>query len=218
MHGSLTLCLQDPDPVHGNLWCLKVPVPRVLLNRGQREVPTDLAGLVTAHKANPVNGRVLCQTPACPAFGQVKSVQYTLLPLSPYTQCITLFSCTHFPQHLLTPSPQPVPSTLVPGPGRTLLVELVRVGAGANKVTTAVAAPQPNDPNWPNKQLVMVVAHEGSGAINTPSHWFSFFLVNGQWWKVDTAGRGSITRQDPFVSQMGARDRIGFTITFIVFK
>ena len=70
-----------------------------------------------------------------------------------------------------------MPSTLVPGPGRTLLVELVRVGAGANKVTTAVAAPQPNDPNWPNKQLVMVVAHEGSGAINTPSHWFSFFLV-----------------------------------------
>ena len=42
--------------------------------------------------------------------------------------------------------------------------------------------------------------------------------VNGQWWKVDTAGRSSITRQDPFVSQMGARDRIGFTITFLVFK
>ena len=213
MHGSLTLCLQDPDPVHGNLWCLKVPVPRVLLNRGQREVPTDLAGLVTAHKANPVNGRVLCQTPACPAFGQVKSVQYTLLPLSPYN--VQLHALATTPADSL---PQPVPSTLVPGPGRTLLVELVRVGAGANKVTTAVAAPQPNDPNWPNKQLVMVVAHEGSGAINTPSHWFSFFLVNGQWWKVDTAGRGSITRQDPFVSQMGARDRIGFTITFLVFK
>ena len=111
-----------------------------------------------------------------------------------------------------------MPSTLVPSPGRVLLVELVRVGGGANKVTTAVDEPQPNDPNWPNMELVMVVAHEGSGAINTPSHWFSFFLVNRQWFKVDTAGRGSITLQDPFVTQMGARDRIGFTITFLVFK
>ena len=85
MHGSLTLCVQDPDPVHGNLWCLKVPVPRVLLQRGQREVPTDLPRLITAHKANPANGRVLCQTPACAAFGQVKSALYTLLPLSPQT-------------------------------------------------------------------------------------------------------------------------------------
>ena len=65
--------LQDPDPHHGNLWCLKVPVPRVVVARGQREVPTDLIDLVAEHGNDPVNGQVLCQTPACAAYQQVTS-------------------------------------------------------------------------------------------------------------------------------------------------
>ena len=184
-------------------------MPRVVVAVGQREVPTSVPDLVVAHRANPVNGRVLCQTPACPAFQQV----ITTLPCSNY--------CPDLPpkylHHLL---PKAVPSTLVPGLGEVLLVQLVRVGGGnnaANKVTTALARPQANDPNWPGKELVMVVAHSGTGALNSPSHYFSFFLRQGVWWRVDT-GTGRITREDPFVAQMGARDRGGFTINLLVFK
>ena len=108
----------------------------------------------------------------------------------------------------------------MPSQGRVLLVQLVRIGGGndvANKVSTALARPLPNDPCWPGKELVMVVAHSGTGAANTASHYFSFFLRQGVWWKVDT-GTGRITQEDPFLTQMGARDRIGFTINLLVFK
>ena len=113
-----------------------------------------------------------------------------------------------------------MPSTLVPDQGEVLLVQLVRTGGGrdpGNKVTTAIARPPANDPSWPGKELVMVVAHSGTGALNSPSHFFSFFLRQGRWWRVDT-GTGRITQEDPFVTQMGARDRIGFTINLLLFK
>ena len=110
-----------------------------------------------------------------------------------------------------------MPSSLVPGQGEVLLVQLVRTGGGGNKVTTAVASPPPNDPSWPGKELVMVVAHSGTGALDSPSHYFSFFLRQGVWWRVDT-GTGRITREDPFARQMGARARRGFTINLLMFK
>ena len=121
---------------------------------------------------------------------------------------------------LTSPLSQAVPSFLVPSEGRVLFVQLVRIGGGsdiANKVSTAIARPLANDPCWPGKELVMVVAHSGTGAANTASHYFSFIVRQGVWWKVDT-GTGRITREDPFVTQMGARDRIGFTINLLVFK
>ena len=108
----------------------------------------------------------------------------------------------------------------MPSQGRVLLVQLVRSGGGSNisnKVTTAIANPGEDDQYWPGKQLVMVVAHSGNGASDSASHYFSFFLRQGVWWKVDT-GTGRITQEDPFVTQMGARDRIGFTINLLVFK
>ena len=111
----------------------------------------------------------------------------------------------------------------MPSQGRVLLVQLVRSGSGgggnnlANKVTTAIADPGAEDQYWPGKELVMVVAHSGTGAINTASHYFSFFQRQGVWWKVNTT-TGRITQENPFVTKMGARDRIGFTINFLVFK
>jgi hypothetical protein len=41
--------------------------------------------------------------------------------------------------------------------------------------------------------------------------------VNNQWWRVDTAGAGTIVRENPFVTQMGARDVMGFSVNFLVF-
>ena len=107
----------------------------------------------------------------------------------------------------------------MPSQGRVLLVQLVRSGGGggANKVTTAIADPGAEDQYWPGKEVVMVVAHSGTGASNTASHYFSFFRRQGVWWKVDTA-TGRITREAPFVTQMGARDRIEFTINLLVFR
>jgi len=192
--------------MHGNLWSLKVPMPRVVLARGQREVPTSLPNLVAAHRADPVNGQVLCQTPTCATFQQVN----TWLILCPFS---LLLLVPHLPLR------QAVPTTLVPAQGRVLLVQLVRTGGGnmTNKVTTAITRTQANDPSWPRKGLVMVVAHSGTGDRNTASHYFSFILRQGVWWRVDT-GTGTITQEDPFVSQMGARDRMGFTINLLVFK
>ena len=119
---------------------------------------------------------------------------------------------------LLHISAQVVPTTLLPTPGRLFMVQLVRAGHyGAAKVTTSIAEPQPNDQNWAGKEVRMVVAHQGTGLLNSPSHWFSFFRVRGQWWRVDTGGRGTLRRQNPFQTQMGPRSRVGFTINFLVF-
>jgi hypothetical protein len=105
--------------------------------------------------------------------------------------------------------------------GRVLFVELVRTGLVrgnmANKVCTPIAEPQPNDQNWQRKELVMVVAHSGTGALLSPSHYFSFFCMNSVWWRVDT-GTGQITEENPFITQMSSVDRDGFTINFLVFK
>ena len=98
------------------------------------------------------------------------------------------------------------------------MVHLVRVGHyGAAKVTRPVAEPLANDPNWAGKEVRMVVAHQGTGLLNSPSHWFSFLRVRGVWWRVDTGGAGSIRRQNPFLTQMGTRSRVGFTINFVLF-
>ena len=92
---------------------------------------------------------------------------------------------------------------------RLLMVHLVRLGQhGGVKVTTPVAEPQPNDPNWAGKEVRMVAVHQGTGQLNSPSHWFSFFCVRGVWWRVVTAGAGSIRRQNPFQAQMGTRSRV----------
>ena len=53
----------------------------------------------------------------------------------------------------------------------------------------------------------------GGGA----GHYMSFFKVTNQWWRVDTAGAGTIVRENPFVTQMGARDVMGFSVNFLVF-
>ena len=123
---------------------------------------------------------------------------------------------------LLITSPCPplqvVPTTLVPSPGRLLMVHLVRLGQyGGVKVTTPILEPLPDDPNWAGKEVRMVVAHQGTGQLNSPSHWFSFFRVRGVWWRVDTGGAGTIRRQNPFQTQMGTRSRVGFTVNFVLF-
>ena len=222
--------LQEPDPQHGNLYCLKVPMPRVVVARGGREVPTSVSDLVANHGANPINVSVLCQTPTCVDYQQVITAPpvdlFLLLPFSFLTSFPPSFlSCFQsylfFPLLLLTsPLPQEVRSFLMPSQGRVLIVQLVRSGGGnniANKVTTAIADPGADDQYWPGKEVVMVVAHSGTGASDTASHYFSFFRRQGVWWKVDTA-TGRITREDPFVTQMGARDRLGFSINLLVFK
>ena len=68
----------------------------------------------------------------------------------------------------------------MPGEGRVLLVHLVRTGGGndlAHKVATPVAEPQPNEPSWPGKELVMVVAHQSALGRSGGGHYFSFFQV-----------------------------------------
>ena len=63
------------------------------------------------------------------------------------------------------PPPQVIDTSLQAGQGRVLLVHLVRTGGGndlAHKVATPVAEPQPNEPSWPGKELVMVVAHQSA--------------------------------------------------------
>ena len=101
------------------------------------------------------------------------------------------------------------------------MVQLVRTlqtrGNMAQGVTTPVAKPVANDPNWAGKDLVLVVAHEGTGALNTGSHYFTFSKVANVWWRVDT-GTQTIVQQNPFTAQMGSRDRAGFTINFLLFK
>jgi hypothetical protein len=173
--------MQDPDSILGNLWCLKVPIP------GQQALPLPLSPLITAHKQDPVNGRLVCQTRPCAAYGYAMEDFFRWL---------------------------------VPHPGKILMVQILRMGVGRDlsvKMTTSIEEPQDNDQNWPGMGPVMVVAHEGSGSLNSASHYFSFFKVNGQWWRVDTA-EGSVRQQDPFLAQMGAHDHLGFSINFIVFK
>jgi hypothetical protein len=192
--------MQDPDSILGNLWCLKVPISRGTLAWGQQALRLPLSPLITAHKRNPVNGQLVCETRPCAAYGQV-SDHFLTAPHSNLT-------------------PQVVQRWLVPNPGEILMVQILRMGVSQDlsvKVTTSIEEPQDNDQNWPGMGPVMVVAHEGSGSLNSASHNFSFFKVNGQWWRVDTA-EGSVRQQDPFLAQMGARDRLGFSINFIVFK
>ena len=105
---------------------------------------------------------------------------------------------------------------LVARHGQVLMVELVRyAGNGPNKVTTPILEPQDNDPNWAGKSLVMALGHSGMGG--GAGHYMSFFKVNNIWWKVDTAGAGTIVRENPFITQMGARDVMGFSVNFLVF-
>ncbi len=140
------------------------------------------------------------QARPCTAFGQVRDSFLTALHSN------------------LTP--QVVQRWLVPNPGEILRVQILRMGISQDlsvKVTTSIEEPHDNHQNWPGMGPVMVVAHEGSGSLNSASHNFSFFKVNGQWWRVDTA-EGSVRQQDPFLDQMGAHDHLGFSINFIVFK
>ena len=74
-----TLVPQDPDPIHGNLWALKVPLLRVPLARGQQEQPAHLSPLLTAHLGNPPNDREVCQDPTCATFGQVNFMLLLIL-------------------------------------------------------------------------------------------------------------------------------------------
>ena len=105
---------------------------------------------------------------------------------------------------------------LVAVQGQVLMIELVRyAGNGRNKVTTPIEEPQDNDPNWAGKFLVMALGHSGMGG--GAGHYMSFFKVNHQWWRVDTAGAGTIVRENPFLTQMGARDVMGFSVNFLVF-
>ena len=109
-----------------------------------------------------------------------------------------------------------MPNTrLVARQGRVLMVELVRYAGIGNKVTTPIKEPLANDLNWMGKSVVMALGHSGMGG--GAGHYMSFFKVNGVWWKVDTAGTGTIVRENPFVTQMGARDVMGFSINFLVF-
>ena len=110
-----------------------------------------------------------------------------------------------------------MPNTwLVAVPGQVLMMELVRyAGNGPNKVTTPILEPQDNDPNWAGKSLVMAVGHSGMGG--GAGHYMSFFKVNNIWWRVDTAGAGTIVRENPFTTQMGARDVMGFSVNYLVF-
>ena len=122
------------------------------------------------------------------------------------------------------PPPQEIDTSLVaaralPGEGRVLLVHLVRTGGGndlAHKVATPVAEPQPNEPSWPDKELVMVVAHQSVLGRSGGGHFISFFRVQGIWWRVDTQAR-DVVRENPFQGQMASNRRDGYTINFLVF-
>ena len=142
--------MQDPDSILGNLWCLKVPISSGTLAWGQQALRLPLSPLITAHKRNPVNGQLVCQTRPCAAFGQVRDSFLTA------------------PHSNLTP--QVVQRWLVPNPGEILMVQILRMGISQDlsvKVTTSIDEPQDNDQNWPGMGPVMVVAHEGSGSPNS---------------------------------------------------
>ena len=74
----LSLCVQDCDPLAGNLYYLRVPVPRQVLPRGNRGQPLPLSPLLTAHINAPHTFNVRCQTATCPGFNSVSNTDTTL--------------------------------------------------------------------------------------------------------------------------------------------
>ena len=101
-------------------------------------------------------------------------------------------------------------------------MELLRstdFGKQRKKVVTPIKEPseEENDTNWKEKKLVMVVGHQGSGMLNSASHYISFVKVMGTWWRVDT-GTQTISEENPFKSQITSTDEIGFTINCLLFK
>ena len=100
------------------------------------------------------------------------------------------------------------------------MVELLRtpdMSKKTRKVTKAIKEPGADNKNWPRKELVMVVAHQGSGMQDSASHYLSFTKAGNAWWKVDT-GTQTITEENPFQTQMGSPDESGFTINLLLFK
>jgi hypothetical protein len=79
-----------------------------------------------------------------------------------------------------------------------------------------VAEPQPNEPSWPGKELVMVVAHQSVLGRSGGGHYFSFFRVQGTWYRVDTQAR-DIVSENPFTGQMASNRRDGYTINILAF-
>ena len=65
--------VQDCDPLAGSLWCLRVPVPRQVLPRGNRGQPLPLSPLVLAHTAAPNTFDIRCQNQGCANFNNVSS-------------------------------------------------------------------------------------------------------------------------------------------------
>ena len=70
--------VQDCDPLAGSLYCLRVPVPRQVLPRGNRGQPLPLAPLVLGHTGGPAIFNIRCQTRGCTNFNNVSSA-YTVI-------------------------------------------------------------------------------------------------------------------------------------------
>ena len=67
-----------------------------------------------------------------------------------------------------------------------------------------------------NLSGALALGHRGMGGGGA-SHYMSFFKVNNVCWRVDTVRAGIIVRENPFVTQMGGRDLMGFSVNFLVF-
>ena len=101
------------------------------------------------------------------------------------------------------------------------MVDILRsmhFGQQTKKVIIPVTEPSDNEKNWTGKRLVMVIGHQGSGELQSASHYISFVKVeSGAWWRIDT-GTQTITEENPFQTQITSHDDCGFTINFLVFK
>ena len=101
------------------------------------------------------------------------------------------------------------------------MVEILRtaiVGKKTKKFTTPLKEPCNNDKIWEGKKLVLVIGHQGSGELQSASHYISFVKIeSGTWWRIDT-GTQTITEENPFQTQIASTDDFGFTINFLVFK
>ena len=89
--------VQDCDPLAGSLYCLRVPVPRQVLPRGNRGQPLPLSPLVLAHTAAPNTFDIRCQNQGCANFNNVSSANMnTDMKLTDYSLSLTLtFSLIH---------------------------------------------------------------------------------------------------------------------------
>ena len=65
---------------------------------------------------------------------------------------------------------------------------------------TPLEEPLDNLPEWPQQDLVAVLAHSGGGSLGQGGHWVAFRRVQGVWWCLDSTVN-NIMQVNPFDQQ-----------------